>query len=185
MDDNSWRAAQAAREPVVEGMTHSGLPRRMPQANLVPGAAVDSVSTFVPGIFAGLSRDPQDVRNRLASFVQGLEQARSAGDAQLPAVPPNPMRAPSPLATASVQSSLPNRPAAPADTPVRNAATPQVPSGSEANRPQREVQAKPHEGSEARAKKPQSTVQHPPLDMDLSSADNPWNDGWKTFRPGL
>lgn len=170
MDDNSWRAAQAAREPVVEGMTHSGLPRRMPQANLVPGAAVDSVSTFVPSIFAGLSRDPQDVRNRLASFVQGLEQARSAADAQLPPVPPNPMRARSPLATAPVQPSPPNKPATPAEPVARNTA---APSG-EGRRRRRETPLRESRPS----------VRHPPMDADQSGAENPWGDGWKAFRPG-
>ncbi|UGQ14156.1 hypothetical protein LO772_11475 [Yinghuangia sp. ASG 101] len=174
MDDNSWRAAQAAREPVVEGMTHSGLPRRLPQANLVPGAAVDSVSTFVPGIFAGLSRDPQDVRNRLASFVQGLEQARSAADAQLPPVPPNPMRAPSPLATAPVPSSPPNKAATAADPVVRNTAAPSVLSSGEGRGRRRDT---PVEDS-------RPSVQHPPMDGDQSAAENPWGDGWKAFRPG-
>ncbi len=174
MDDNSWRAAQAAREPVVEGLTHSGLPRRMPQANLVPGAAADTVSTFVPSIFAGLSRDPQDVRNRLASFVQGLEQARSAAEAQLPPVPPNPMRARSPLATAPVQPTLSNKPVPPAEPAPRNTATPPAPPSGGGRRRRRE----------APAEEIRSSVQHPPMDADARGADDTWGDGWKTFRPG-
>lgn len=170
VDDNSWRAAQAAREPVVEGVTHTGLPRRMPQANLVPGAAVDAVPGMVPGLPLGLSRDPQDVRNRLDSFVQGREQARSGADAPLPAVPPNPMRAPSPLPTAPVQQPLPNKPAQPVEETPRKAAPPQQAAIPAARKPLAEKPA-------PRPKRPRPRTGSP-------SADEPWGDGWKTFRPG-
>jgi hypothetical protein len=36
--DTGWRAAEAASEPAVGVQTHAGLPRRVPQANLVPGS---------------------------------------------------------------------------------------------------------------------------------------------------
>ncbi|WP_436773030.1 hypothetical protein [Yinghuangia sp. YIM S09857] len=167
MDDNRWRAAQAAREPVVEGLTHSGLPRRMPQANLVPGAAVDAVPGLAGGIPLGMSRDPQDVRTRLDSFVQGREQARSGAEPPLPAVPPNPMTAPSPLATAPVQTPLSNKPVQPAEpTPRRAPATPRAPRVPAARKPQ-----------QPRAPKP--TPNPAP-----ATPDEPWGDGWKTFRPG-
>ncbi|MGW0664451.1 hypothetical protein [Streptodolium elevatio] len=170
MDDNSWRAAQAAREPVVEGLTHSGLPRRMPQANLVPGAAVDAVPGLAPGIPLGLSRDPQDVRTRLDSFVQGREQARAGAEPPLPAVPPNPMTAPSPLATASVQKPLTNKPAQPAEPTPRRAAPAAQPKRIPAAR-------KPQQAKPARPSRPAPNT-------GAASSDEPWGDGWKTFRPG-
>ncbi|MBR7838126.1 sensor histidine kinase [Actinospica durhamensis] len=37
--DEGWRAAQALADPASDGRTASGLPRRTPRANLVPGAA--------------------------------------------------------------------------------------------------------------------------------------------------
>jgi hypothetical protein len=37
--DDGWRAAQALSEPAHDGQTASGLPRRTPRANLVPGSA--------------------------------------------------------------------------------------------------------------------------------------------------
>lgn len=170
MDDNSWRAAQAARETVVEGITHSGLPRRMPQANLVPGAAVDAVPGLVAGLPLGLSRDPQDVRTRLDSFVQGREQARAGAEAPLPAVPPNPMTAPSPLATAPVQTPLSNKPAQPAEPTPRKAAPAPRPKPIPA------------------ARKPQSAKPNKPAKQSPANGsgtpDEPWGDGWKTFRPG-
>ncbi len=35
--DDGWAAARAAAEPPVAGRTRSGLPKRAPQAQLVPG----------------------------------------------------------------------------------------------------------------------------------------------------
>jgi signal transduction histidine kinase len=37
--DDGWRAAQALADPAHDGQTRSGLPRRTPRANLVPGRA--------------------------------------------------------------------------------------------------------------------------------------------------
>lgn len=37
--DEGWRAAQALTDPVKDGLTSAGLPRRTPRANLVPGSA--------------------------------------------------------------------------------------------------------------------------------------------------
>lgn len=37
--DDGWRAAQALSNPAVDGTTSSGLPKRTPRANLVPGRA--------------------------------------------------------------------------------------------------------------------------------------------------
>lgn len=180
MDDNSWRAALAAREPVVEGTTNSGLPRRLPQANLVPGAAADVVAGVMPAIPLGLSRDPQDVRNRLDSFVSGREQARSGAEAPLPLVPPNPMKAPSPLPTAPLSgkpAALAAKPAAkPAASAVKPARKPEPPAAA-AFPPVRKTAAD-------KSRKGQSQAPgHPPLDAAGGPADDPWGDGWKTFDP--
>jgi hypothetical protein len=80
MDDNTWRAVQAARVPVVGETTGSGLPLRLPQANLTPGAAVDNGSTDT-----GLSREPEAVRDRWAAYAQGVEEGRSG----VPTLTPN------------------------------------------------------------------------------------------------
>ncbi|TDC91361.1 hypothetical protein E1292_42645 [Nonomuraea deserti] len=72
--DAGWSAAQAAASPVDDGATPSGLPKRVPRANLVPGTA-DSAST--PKGVAPISRiSPDRVRNRLAGFQQGVRAAR-------------------------------------------------------------------------------------------------------------
>ncbi|MDI2129323.1 hypothetical protein [Yinghuangia seranimata] len=171
MDDNSWRAAQAAREPVVDGTTRTGLPMRMPQANLVPGAAVDAVPGAIAAQMLGVSRDPQDVRNRLESFVQGLEQARTGAEPPLPPLPPNPMTAPSPLATAQVSTAMPNKPAAPAETTPRKSAATSIPAARRPSAPRPPKKISPAAG-------------HPPMGTDGGPADDAWGDGWKTFRPG-
>ncbi|NBE99134.1 hypothetical protein GUY59_39190, partial [Nonomuraea sp. K271] len=72
--DAGWSAAQAAASPVDDGATPSGLPKRVPRANLVPGAA-DSAST--PKGVAPIARiSPERVRNRLEGFQQGVRAAR-------------------------------------------------------------------------------------------------------------
>ncbi|GAA0928140.1 sensor histidine kinase [Nonomuraea longicatena] len=71
--DQGWQAAQAAAEPVQGGTTASGLPRRVPKANLVPGTASlaePQVTSPAPPI------SPERLRNRLSSFQQGIRQGR-------------------------------------------------------------------------------------------------------------
>ncbi|MCF2528599.1 hypothetical protein [Yinghuangia soli] len=155
-------------------MTHTGLPRRMPQANLVPGAAVDAVPGLVPGLPMGLSRDPKDVRSRLDSFVHGIEQGRAGAEAPLPAVPPNPMTAPSPLPTAPVGNPVVNKPAPAAAGESRKPAKDAAKSIPAARRPAGERPAKPVRKGAAK----------PPAKSAPEAADEQWGDGWKTFRPG-
>jgi hypothetical protein len=57
----------------------SGLPRRVPQANLVPGAA-----EAVPDNGPQVSRSPEEVRGRLTNLRRGIQQGRSAGTANPP-----------------------------------------------------------------------------------------------------
>jgi len=69
--DAGWRAAQAASEPSLGGVTAAGLPKRTPKANLVPGtAAVVPISPMPP-------LSPDRVRNRLSSFQQGVRRGRA------------------------------------------------------------------------------------------------------------
>ncbi|MBB6351901.1 signal transduction histidine kinase [Nonomuraea muscovyensis] len=72
--DEGWNAAETVVEPVRDGATASGLPKRVPKANLVPGSAGTAAApkgvTPVPAV------SPDRVRNRLASFQQGFRAAR-------------------------------------------------------------------------------------------------------------
>ncbi|MFI6508185.1 nitrate- and nitrite sensing domain-containing protein [Streptosporangium sp. NPDC050855] len=68
--DAGWRAAQAASDPSLGGITAAGLPKRTPRANLVPGAAV-APSSPVPSL------SPERVRSRLSSFQQGVRRGRA------------------------------------------------------------------------------------------------------------
>ncbi|WDZ86777.1 sensor histidine kinase [Micromonospora cathayae] len=68
--DDGWRAASAAREvPVVE-TTQTGLPKRVPMAQLVPGG-VEKPSTSVQ------RRTPEAVRGLLSAYHRGVQRGRS------------------------------------------------------------------------------------------------------------
>jgi hypothetical protein len=70
--DDGWRAAMAAAEPSVRTKTRGGLPKRVPQAQLVPGG-VDN-----PGAGAGAQRSPEDVRGLLSAYHRGVQRGRGA-----------------------------------------------------------------------------------------------------------
>ncbi|MEV0617896.1 nitrate- and nitrite sensing domain-containing protein [Nonomuraea sp. NPDC050404] len=72
--DAGWTAAEAAREPVRDGATAAGLPKRVPKANLVPGSA-ETVSA-PKGVAPIAAVSPDRVRSRLSSFQQGFRAAR-------------------------------------------------------------------------------------------------------------
>jgi len=74
--DDGWRAAEVVSSPSSSGMTPAGLPKRVPQANLVPGtvpdpAAGQSAPVVVPVRSAAATRD------RLASYQRGVRRGRS------------------------------------------------------------------------------------------------------------
>jgi hypothetical protein len=69
------RQAERTRKPAAGGITTSGLPRRVPQANLVPGTAQEQSAQTGPQV----SRAPADVRGRLTNLRRGIQQGRSAG----------------------------------------------------------------------------------------------------------
>ncbi|MEO3797239.1 nitrate- and nitrite sensing domain-containing protein [Nonomuraea sp. B10E15] len=70
--DQGWQAAGAAAEPAQSGTTNSGLPKRTPKANLVPGTANPAPA---PAPAPPLS--PDRLRSRLASYQQGVRKGRA------------------------------------------------------------------------------------------------------------
>ncbi|MFB9203976.1 nitrate- and nitrite sensing domain-containing protein [Nonomuraea spiralis] len=72
--DSGFQAAQAAAQPAQSGTTASGLPRRVPKANLVPGTA--SLAEPQPTSPAP-QISPERLRSRLSSFQQGVRQGRA------------------------------------------------------------------------------------------------------------
>jgi hypothetical protein len=79
--DAGWEAAAVVKEPVREGKTASGLPKRVPKANLVPGSVDMSKQTSPAPPMPPVS--PDRVRNRLASFQQGIRQGRAVTRGEL------------------------------------------------------------------------------------------------------
>jgi signal transduction histidine kinase len=76
--DDGWRvAAEAVLAPVSSGTTIAGLPRRTPQANLVPGSAGDREPRQ-----ARPTEPPEAARSRLAGFQRGSLRARAAVDSR-------------------------------------------------------------------------------------------------------
>jgi hypothetical protein len=73
--DDGWKRAMAAAEPVDAGTTRSGLPKRVPQAQLVPG-----------GVQAGPRnqnrRSPDEVRGLLSAYHRGVQRGRTDGTAE-------------------------------------------------------------------------------------------------------
>ncbi|MFI2644948.1 nitrate- and nitrite sensing domain-containing protein [Streptomyces sp. NPDC018610] len=73
-NDERWQQASKLRKPKAGGVTSSGLPRRVPKANLVEGTA-ESTPQGGPQV----SRAPEDVRGRLSNLRRGVERGRTAG----------------------------------------------------------------------------------------------------------
>ncbi|WP_037858012.1 nitrate- and nitrite sensing domain-containing protein [Streptomyces sp. NRRL S-340] len=73
-NDERWQQASQLKKPKAGGVTSSGLPRRVPKANLVEGTA-ESTPQGGPQV----SRAPEDVRGRLSNLRQGVQRGRSAG----------------------------------------------------------------------------------------------------------
>ncbi|MFJ3225299.1 nitrate- and nitrite sensing domain-containing protein [Streptomyces sp. NPDC086783] len=73
-NDDRWQRAEQLRKPKAGGVTSSGLPRRVPKANLVEGTA-ESTPQGGPQV----SRAPEDVRGRLSNLRRGVERGRNAG----------------------------------------------------------------------------------------------------------
>ncbi|MER7457161.1 nitrate- and nitrite sensing domain-containing protein [Micromonospora sp. NPDC126480] len=71
--DDGWRAASAASEVPVSATTNTGLPKRTPMAQLVPGA-VEKPTTSVQ------RRTPESVRGLLSAYHRGVQRGRSHPD---------------------------------------------------------------------------------------------------------
>jgi signal transduction histidine kinase len=70
--DEGWRAAEVAVAPASAGTTVAGLPRRVPQANLIPGTANAEAPPPVP------VRSAAATRERFASLQRGMREGRAA-----------------------------------------------------------------------------------------------------------
>ncbi|MCM4079827.1 sensor histidine kinase [Paractinoplanes hotanensis] len=73
--DEGWQRAMAAAEPVDAGTTRSGLPKRVPQAQLVPGGVQ-------PGPSNQNKRSPDEVRGLLSAYHRGVQRGRTDGSAE-------------------------------------------------------------------------------------------------------
>ncbi len=76
--DDGWRAAAAASTPATGGTTRSGLPKRVPSAQLVPGG----IDAQAAGVKA--RRTPDEVRGLLSAYHRGVQRGRT-GDGGGPA----------------------------------------------------------------------------------------------------
>jgi hypothetical protein len=77
--DAGWRAAEAVHTPSSGGVTLSGLPKRVPKANLVPGTAGGGeTSSAVAAPVAPPVRSAAVTRDRFASFQRGVREGRAA-----------------------------------------------------------------------------------------------------------
>ncbi|MFD7893844.1 nitrate- and nitrite sensing domain-containing protein [Streptomyces sp. NPDC059743] len=73
-NDERWHRAEKLREPKAGGITSSGLPRRVPKANLIEGAAEQTSQGGTQ-----VSRAPEDIRGRLSNLRRGVQRGRNAG----------------------------------------------------------------------------------------------------------
>jgi len=72
-NDDRWQRAEQLKKPKAGGVTSSGLPRRVPKANLVEGTA-ESTPQGGPQV----SRAPEDIRGRLSNLRRGVQRGRDA-----------------------------------------------------------------------------------------------------------
>ncbi|GGU98864.1 sensor histidine kinase [Streptomyces spectabilis] len=82
-NDELGRQAERVRQPSAGGVTTSGLPRRVPRANLVAGTAQQAQDSSGPQV----SRAPEEVRGRLTNLRRGIQQGRQAGTGQTGSFP--------------------------------------------------------------------------------------------------
>ncbi|HWT48241.1 MAG TPA: ATP-binding protein [Mycobacterium sp.] len=69
--DEGWQAAQTVGSPASAGSTAAGLPRRLPNANLLPGSIGSQPSAAPP-------RSAAAARDRLAGLQRGVSEGRAA-----------------------------------------------------------------------------------------------------------
>ncbi|MET7467649.1 nitrate- and nitrite sensing domain-containing protein [Micromonospora sp. NPDC005686] len=71
--DEGWSRASRAADPTTGGTTRSGLPKRVPQAQLVPGGIEPK------GGRDRSRRTPDEVRGLLSAYHRGVQRGRTAG----------------------------------------------------------------------------------------------------------
>ncbi|HTF11061.1 MAG TPA: hypothetical protein VK659_23080, partial [Asanoa sp.] len=69
--DEGWARAGRAATPTTDGTTRSGLPKRVPQAQLVPGGVETRPRE-------DLKRAPEEVRGLLSAYHRGVQRGRTA-----------------------------------------------------------------------------------------------------------
>jgi hypothetical protein len=72
--DEGWRAAEHAAEPLIGAETQSGLPRRVPQQNLVPGSP-----TTAPERPLRVVRDPAAIAAHTSGYFRGWQRGQEVG----------------------------------------------------------------------------------------------------------
>ncbi|HET6211620.1 MAG TPA: ATPase, partial [Micromonosporaceae bacterium] len=72
--DTGWQAASAAADPRTGGSTRSGLPKRVPMDQLVPGGVDEST------VQNRSRRTPEEVRGLLSAYHRGVQRGRAGGD---------------------------------------------------------------------------------------------------------
>ncbi len=77
--DATWRqVAEVVQAPSSAGVTSAGLPKRVPQANLVPGTAGSEPAAKDPAQAPAASvRSPAATRDRFASYQRGMRRGRA------------------------------------------------------------------------------------------------------------
>jgi hypothetical protein len=70
--DDGWRAAEHLTHPTVGAATPAGLPRRVPQANLVPGTAQSSRQLRIV-------RDAQSIAAHTDGYFRGWRRGQEIG----------------------------------------------------------------------------------------------------------
>jgi signal transduction histidine kinase len=80
--DEGWRAAEVVYAPSSGGITSAGLPKRVPQANLVPGTAA-APAAAEPSPVAS-ARSAAATRDRFASFQRGVRHGRAVVSGEEP-----------------------------------------------------------------------------------------------------
>ncbi|MDT4994941.1 MAG: hypothetical protein QOH97_4833 [Actinoplanes sp.] len=79
--DEGWQRAMAAAAPAGDGTTRSGLPKRVPQAQLVPGGVQTATRKQS-------KRSPDEVRGLLSAYHRGVQRGRTASGAEAEASVP-------------------------------------------------------------------------------------------------
>lgn len=74
--DEGWARASRAATPTTAGTTRSGLPKRVPQAQLVPGGVEVRTER------ERTKRTPDEVRGLLSAYHRGVQRGRAVGSEQ-------------------------------------------------------------------------------------------------------